>query len=67
MGISKLKENLRIINKADSFLSGLIDRNNNYRCSYCNHIFFFGNLGSGTLIEVKCPKCKECTPFGVVK
>jgi len=29
------------------------------RCPYCNRLFFKGDLGSGSQIEIKCVTCKE--------
>ncbi len=33
-----------------------------YRCKYCNKLFFKGNLKNG-LIEIKCRNCKQFNMF----
>ena len=65
MGIAQLKDSLRMIDRQKTLLAGMVDRDTRHKCGYCGHTLFLGQLGPGSLIEVKCPKCRECTPFGV--
>lgn len=52
--------NFSIIKKEKNHMSSTLKE---YRCKYCNKLFFKGDLKHCT-IEVKCKNCKE---FNVVK
>ncbi len=48
----------------------IIDVNvdNEYRCPYCNKLFFKGKLGTGTKIEIFCRRdiCKRFIRFEIL-
>jgi hypothetical protein len=65
VGIAQLKDSIRNIDRQKTLLAGMVDRSVRNQCGYCGHTLFLGQLAPGSLIEVKCVKCRECTPFGV--
>lgn len=65
MNAARLKSSMKSVDRSQSVLTGLVDRTTKQKCGCCGHTLFVGQLGPGTIIEVKCKECKECTPFGV--
>jgi phage FluMu protein Com len=65
MNVALFAERCKSVDESKRMLAPLVDKSVKWQCSFCNHTFFFGQLGEGTLIEVKCPICKKTTPIGV--
>jgi phage FluMu protein Com len=47
--------------RTDSYIE--IDPRKEIRCPTCNKLFGKGELGEGTSLELKCPRCKTIIRF----
>jgi transcription elongation factor Elf1 len=66
MNVTKAVENMRRIDSDRSLLMALVDLNEKYTCPVCESpLNVRGRLAPGSVISIKCVKCKKCTPFGV--